>query len=125
MLNTPLDPLLNSPKVGIAVLVSKNIDPQHVNVQNISPGHALKIEFQVNEQTFNAFCIYAPSQCDSTSEKFYESLINDARNTENSFIIGDFNIVLDAKNNRKDPNKIYQKPRTLKLLTDYMLKTQW
>ena len=74
-----------------------------MNVQDISPGRALKIEFQVNEQTFNAFCIYAPSQCDTTSEKFYEALIGDAGNTENSIIIGDFNVVLDPKNRQKRP----------------------
>ena len=121
-LNTPPDPLLNSPKEGIAVLVSKNIDPQHVKVQNISPGRALKVEFQVNEQTFNAFCIYAPSQCDSTSEEFYEALIRDAKDTENCIIIGDFNVVLDPKLDRKDPSITYQKPKTQKLLTDYILE---
>ena len=37
-------------------------------------------------------------------------------------IIGDFNAVLDPKIDRKDPSITYQKPRTQKLLTDYMLE---
>ena len=120
--NTPPDPLLNSPKEGIAVLISKNIDPQHVKVQNLSPGRALKVEFKVNEQTFSALCIYAPSQGDSASIKFYETLIEKTNNFENCIVIGDFNVVLDPKLDRRNSNIAYHKPRTHKLLTDYILE---
>ena len=41
---------------------------------------------------------------------------------ENCIIIGDFNAVLDPKMDRKNPNIVYQKPKTQKLLTDYMLE---
>ena len=104
-LNTPTDHLQNSPKEGIAILLSKNIDPQHVKVENIDPGRASKIDFQVNDQKFTTFCIYAPSQCDSTSEKFYNNLLNKAELHDNSIILGDFNVVLDPKIDRNDPEK--------------------
>ena len=121
-LNTPNDLLNNSPKEGLAILVSKNIDPLKVNVENISPGRATKVDFQVNEQGFSAFCIYSPSQGDSVSEKFYNDLLERAEQTDNSIIIGDFNVVLDPPIDRKDPNITYHKPNTLRLLTNYMLE---
>ena len=100
-LNTPNDPLNNSPKKGLAILVSKNIDPQKINVQNISPGKATKVDFQLNEHSFSAFCIYASSQGDSDSEKFYTDLLEIAEETDNSIIIGYFNVVLDPKNGQE------------------------
>ena len=103
-------------------MVSKNLNPQKINVENISPGRATKVDFQVNEESFSAFCIYAPSQGDSVSEKFYTDLLEIAEGTDNSIIIGDFNVVLDPKMDRKDPNIKYHKPNTLKLLTTYMLE---
>ena len=118
----PNDPLNNSPKERLAILVSKNINPQKINVENISPGRATKVDFQVNKQNFSAFCIYAPSQGDSVSEKFYTDLLEIAERTDNSIIIGDFNVVLDPKMDRKDPSRSYHKPNTLKLLTTYMLE---
>ena len=121
-LNTPTDHLQNSPKEGIAILLSKDIDPQHVKVENFDPGRASKVEFQVNDQKFTTFCIYAPSQGDSTSEKFYTNLLNKVELNENSIILGDFNVVLDPKIDRNDPEIPYHKPKTRKILTDYILE---
>ena len=121
-LNTPTDHLQNSPKEGIAILISKNIDPQHIKVEDIDPGRASKVEFQVNDQKFTAFCIYAPSQGDSTAEIFYNKLLKITELPENPIILGDFNVVLDPKIDRNDPEKPYHKPKTSKLLNDYMLE---
>ena len=76
----------------------------------------------MNKQKFSSFCIYAPSQCDSTSEKFYSDLLETTEKYENSIIIGNFNKVLGPELNRKDLSKIYKKPKTLKLLTYHMLE---
>ena len=76
----------------------------------------------MNEQTFNAFCIYAPSQGDSASIEFYEALIKETRDIENCIVIGDFNVVLDPRMDRKNPNITYHKPKTQKFLADYILE---
>ena len=47
--NTPWDPQSHTLKEGLAILVNKPFDPLKIEVEDISPGKASKVEWKVNE----------------------------------------------------------------------------
>ena len=120
-LNLPLDPLNNSPKEGIAILIHKDIHNHKTTITNQTPGKVSKIQTDINNEEYTFYCLYAPSQSDLVSNNFFSNLLQDPPQTINTIFIGDFNTVLDPNIDRKDPSKPYHKPKTSKTINDYIL----
>ena len=123
-LNLPTDHLQNSPKEGVATLIRKDLNVREEDIKFITKGRATQIKFNMNEQNFECVCLYAPSQSDTVSTKFFENLFNTlspTEDSENRIIIGDFNTALDPTLDRKNNTIKYQKIRTSKLINDFAL----
>ena len=123
-LNLPSEHLQNSPKEGVATLIRKDLHVKEKDVTYPIQGRATHIKITLNEETFECTCLYAPSQSDTVSSKFYENFFSllDNTNCENRIIIGDFDTTLDPKLDRKDNSIKYQKMKTSKLINDYILE---
>ena len=123
-LNLPPDHLQNSPREGVATLVRKDLNVSTKDITFPIQGRATHMKITVNNEIFECPCLYAPSQSDTVSFKFYEDLLShlDTSNSENHIIIGDFNTTLDPKLDRKDNSIPYQKMKTSKFLNNYMLE---
>ena len=94
------------------------------DIKFLAKGRATQIKFRMNEQDFECICLYAPSQSDTVSTKFFENLFNTlspTEDSENRIIIGDFNTTLDPTLDRKNNSIKYQKIRTSKLINDFTL----
>ena len=123
-LNLPSEHLQNSPKEGVATLIRKDLNVNDNDVRFLVKGRATHIKVKLNEEDFECICLYAPSQSDTVSAKFFETLFNtlqDSDECENRILIGDFNTTLDPKLDRKDSAIKYQKIQTSKLINDYAL----
>lgn len=123
-LNLPSQHLQNSPKEGVATLIRKDLNVKENDVTYPIQGRATHIKITINQETFECTCLYAPSQSDSVSFKFFESLFSllDNSNCKNHMIIGDFNTTLDPRLERKDNSIKYQKLKSSKLINDYILE---
>ena len=120
-LNLPPDPLNNAPKEGLAILIRKEICNQKTEVTSPVPGKLTKVTLEINNEDFIFFCLYAPSQSDSVSNKFFTNFFQDITPHNNTIYIGDFNSVLDPSIDRKDPSIPYHKPKTSKSIRDHMM----
>merc|ERR1711954_42576 len=121
--------------MGLLILIWKTLCLDSPTITHIYMGRATTILFKYPELTLKCYCLYAPSQNDTTSLPFYEELFNShpPDPTQNTIYIGDFNVVqnttLDRKtlaSNTTNPRPINTLPRaclTTPLLTHGELNT--
>merc|ERR1712081_26301 len=86
-------------------------------------GKATIILFKFPNLTLKCYCLYTPSQNNTTSLAFYEELFDShpPDPTQNTIYIGDFNVVQNTTLDMKNPSIKYHKPKTHKYLTTSML----
>ena len=112
-----------SPKEGLIILIHKDLSHSPPPVTHIHPGRTTCFEINLENKPLKCFCIYGPSQGDSASLPFYEDLFNNhpPDPMQNTIYIGDFNVVQNPAQDRRNTKIKYHKPKTHKLLTNCML----
>ena len=121
--NLPDNHQEQAPKEGLIILIRKTLCYNHPTITHTHPGKATIILFKFPNLTLKCYCLYAPSQNDTTSLAFYEDLFDShpPDPTQNTIYIGDFNVVQNTTLDRRNHNIKYHKPKTHKYLTASML----
>ena len=121
--NLPTNHQEQAPKEGLIILIRKTLCYNPPTITHIHPGRATTILFNLPELSLKCYCLYAPSQNDTTSLPFYEDLFDThpPDPTQNTIYIGDFNVVQNTTLDRRNPSINYHKPKTHKYLTSSML----
>ena len=93
--NLPANHQEQAPKEGLIILIRKTLCYNPPTITHIYPGRATTILFKLPELSLKCYCLYAPSQNDTTSLPFYEDLFDShpPDPTQNTIYIGDFNVV--------------------------------
>ena len=120
-LNLPPDPFNNAPREGVATLIKKELCENNFDVSFPVEGRATHIKFEINDEKLDCHCLYAPSQSDTVSSKFFTELLDSLPDCDNSIFLGDFNTVLDPALDRKDTDRPYHKPKTSRIINDHAL----
>ena len=74
--NLPANHQEQAPKEGLIILIRKTLCYNPPTITHIHPGRATTILFKLPELTLKCYCLYAPSQNDTTSLPFYEDLFD-------------------------------------------------
>merc|ERR1711954_10350 len=74
--NLPDNHQEQAPKEGLIILIRKALCHNHPIITHTHPGRATTILFKFPNLTLKFYCLYAPSQNDTTSLAFYEDLFD-------------------------------------------------
>merc|ERR1711942_627977 len=109
--------------MGTIIKIITHTTTYLITTRSKHPRKATIILFKFPNLTLKCYCLYAPSQNDTTSLAFYEDLFDShpPDPTQNTIYIGDFNVVQNTTLDRKNHNIKYHKPKTHKYLTASML----